>query len=126
MVCTLRRATSNATPRYMYVDGAAEQLTIPANTCWAFSLMVAAMKSDGTDVAGYDIRGVAYRDGDGHVTFAGGTPSTTVIAETNAAWDCVVEADTTNQAVAVKVTGPAATSINWVARAEIIQTQVTG
>src|SRR4030042_4224055 len=98
MVCTLRRATSNATPRYMYVDGAAEQLTVPANTCWAFSLMVAAMKSEGTHVAGYEIKGVAYRDGDGNITFAGGTPATTVIAETNAAWDCVVEADTTNQA----------------------------
>ena len=64
--------------------------------------------------------------GDGNLTFGGGPPATTVIAETNAAWDCVVEADTTNQAVAIKVTGPAATSINWVARAEIVQTQVTG
>lgn len=124
MLLTLRRATSNATPRFMYTDGAADTLTLPANTSWTFDILVNGFKTDGSATAGYRIQGVIYRDGSGNVTFAGGTPTTTVIAETDATWDCVVEANVAAQALDIKVTGSAATAINWTAKAEIVQNTV--
>jgi len=125
MLNTLRRATSNATSRYMYVDGASEQLTVPADTSWTFDLLVNAIELDGSNSAGYSIQGVITRDGTANVAFVGGTPTTTVIAESDSNWDCVVEADTTNQALAIKITGVAATTVRWNCRAEILQTQAS-
>ena len=122
MLMTLKRATSNTTPRYMYVDGASLTMDIPTNTSWTFDILVNAFKTDGSATAGYHIRGIIYRDGTAVPVFAG-TPTTTVIAETDAAWDCVVEA--TANRLDIKVTGAAATAINWTARVEIIQNMVT-
>jgi len=37
------------------------------------------------------------------------------------AWDATAEADNTNEALAIKVTGEAATNIRWVAKVDIAQ-----
>jgi hypothetical protein len=48
----------------------------------------------------------------------------TVFAEDTAAWDVIAQADDTNDALAIKVTGEAAKSISWVAHVEV--TEITG
>jgi hypothetical protein len=63
--------------------------------------------------AGYHVRGVIENDA-GATSFIG-VPTVTPLGEDVGAWDVTVEADNTNDALAIKVTGAAATSIRWVA-----------
>ena len=73
---------------------------------------ITGRKSDGTDRALYHLEGLFYRNTAGNVTQEGSTSSITEI-ESNAAWDCSLVADTTNQTIDVRVTGIAGTTINW-------------
>lgn len=122
ILLTLKRATSNTTPRYMYVDGVSATMDIPANTSWTFSALVNAFKTDGSQTGGYLLQGVIYRDGSLAPVFVG-SPVITVLGETDATWDCIVEAAANR--LDIKVTGAAASAINWTARVEIIQNTVT-
>lgn len=72
---------------------------------------VIGRKSDGTDRAGYRITGTLYRNTSGNVILEGQTSYGS--HESSAAWDVDIAADTTEQAVDVRVTGVAATTINW-------------
>ena len=92
-------------------------MIIPADTTWAFSALIAARsdETDGNNAAIYKIEGGLKRD-EANNTALVGTPTVTVIAEDTDAipWsvDCV--ADDTNEALAIRVTGEAATNIRWV------------
>jgi len=117
----MRNATTDATPTEVYLDGASLQLTIAADTCYMFTIRVSAIEdSSGTDAAGYHIQGCLVNNGG--TTALVGTPTVTS-HESDAAWDCAASADDTNDALAITVTGAAATNVRWVATVEL--TQVT-
>ena len=73
-----------------------------------------AKKSDGTEKAKYFISGLASR-ATGAASVAIDTSQVTVLFEDDEDWDVEIAADTTNGGVAIKVTGVAATTIDWLA-----------
>lgn len=120
-----RNQTTNATQTALYLDGAtaSARATIASDTTWLFEIFVVARRTDAdNESAGYKFQGVI--DNNAGTTALVGVVIKTVVAEDTAAWDVTVEADDTNDALVVKVTGETAKTINWVARIEL--TEVTG
>jgi len=112
----LRALTSNATPAEMFIDGSAIRLALANNSCYTFSILVTARRTDTTGGgAGYRFDGVIRRDATAGTTTLVGTPAKQVLGETNSAWDVVLSADTTNGSIKLMVTGEAAKTIRWVA-----------
>jgi hypothetical protein len=123
----LGRTTTDATTTQLTCDGglpsAETRINIDDDSAYVFSALVVGRATATNDVsAGYKIEGVIDRNA-GTVAFVG-TPVVTVLAEDNAAWDCVAAADNTNKALLINVTGAAATNIRWVASVRLVK--VTG
>jgi len=123
-VYVARNITTTNASTELFLDGSATQLVMPNNSVFTFDILVAARRTDATGGgAAYRFVGVAKKDATaGSVTFVG-TPSKTVVGETNAAWDAAVSVDTTTGAFRVTVTGENAKTIRWVAT--IQTTEVT-
>lgn len=120
-VLTLRRSTTDATPTILTVDNTANGwLRVPENTAWAFTITVIGKKSATITSNMYKFTGAVSRlSGDPALV---GTVDVFQV-EGDAAWDCSVAVNTTNDSLDVTVTGAAATNIKWVARVEL--TEVT-
>ncbi len=114
----LRNITTDATPTELFLDGTAgtQRLVLPNNSVFTFDILVAARRTDATGGgAAYRFVGAARKDTtSGSITFIG-TPSKTLLGETNLAWDVALTTDTTNGAITVTGTGEAAKTIRWVA-----------
>ena len=119
-----RNITTDDTVTELFLNGVDTQLVMPGNSLFTFDIMVAGRRTDAVGGgAGYRFVGVARKDTTaGSVTFVG-TPSKTVIGETNTAWDAAVAVDTATGAIKVNVTGESAKTIRWVAT--ILTTEVT-
>jgi hypothetical protein len=111
----LRNATTDATATELFLDGSAARAVMANNTAWTFTVQVVGLRADGGAAAGYRFDGVALRGANAAATSFVGSPSKNILGETNAGYDATVTADTTNGALAVTVTGAAATSMRWVA-----------
>ena len=111
-VFVLRNTTTDATQTPLYLDGAAQLLTLTGNRTLNFDILVVARSTAATS-AGYRIQGVIENNA-GTTSFVG-TPTMTVLGEDVAAWNAGVQADDTNDALLVRVTGAANTTIRWVA-----------
>lgn len=113
--------TTDATPTVLTSDLATastdNQLALTTDEVVIFKLTCIA-KSGSTDFKGWIITGMA-REGSGSI-FIVGSLSETIVAETSGAssWDVSVTADSTNDCLAVTVTGAAATTIKWSANFE--------
>lgn len=125
-VYILRNETTNATSTPLYLDGtsATQRLVVPNNSVWTFSIMVSARRTDATGGgAGYKFEGVVRKDTtSGSITFVG-TPSKTILGETDALWDVTLTANTTDGDLRVSVTGQAAKTVRWVAT--VLTTETT-
>jgi hypothetical protein len=122
----LRKQTTDATPTYATADAGAQSATnqpaLPNNSAYAFRALVIAHRTDAVGTrAVYSFVGGIKRDANAAST-ALLTVTKTVVHEDDAAYDCDIEADTTNGALAVKVTGKVGHSIQWVAKIETIET----
>ena len=91
------------------------QLTIPVNSAYLFTGTVIANVTSGGNTHAWEFKGAMKRGGS-NVSLIG-TPSINNVAYDSgaSAWSIALAADTTNQALAVCVTGQASTSIRWVA-----------
>lgn len=125
-VYVLRNVTTDATLTELFLDGVAatQRIVMPIDSVFTFDILVAGRRTDVTGGgAGYRFVGVARKDAtSASITFIG-TPSKTVLGETNVAWDAAVSVDTTNGSFRVRVTGEAAKTISWVAT--VMTTEVT-
>ena len=120
----VRRATTDATQTELSCDGGAPaadtRIAIANDSTYTFTALVTARRTDADDEsAGYKIEGVI--DNNAGTTALVGTPTVTVLAEDTAAWDVVVEADNTNDALVFKVTGEANKTIRWGAVVELMK-----
>jgi hypothetical protein len=97
-----------------YASTPASRFVVPTDSAINFEIKVTGIKTDGSAAGGYTITGLVLRDGAADPVFVG-TPTTTVVGETNSAWDCALTIDTTNDSLKITVTGAAATTINWTA-----------
>jgi len=123
-VYVLRNITTNNTLTELFLDGISSQIIVPNNSVFTFDILLAARRTDATGGgAAYRFIGAARKDAtSGSVTFIG-TPSKTVVGETNNAWDAAVSVDNTTGAFRVRVTGENAKTIRWVATVQT--TEVT-
>jgi len=122
----LRNITTDNTATALFLDGtgATQRLVVGNNSVWTFDILVTARRTDATGGgAGYRFVGVIRKDGTAGSTTFVGTPSKTVIGETDNAWDAAVTANTTDGDLRVTVTGQNAKTIRWVAT--IMTTEVT-
>ena len=74
-------------------------------------------KSDGTDRACFELRGIFYRNSGGDITQQGSTQSVATI-RSNTDWDADFDVDTGNQKIEVTVQGASTTTVNWQANTQ--------
>ena len=99
-------------------------MVIPADTTWAFNALIAARsdETDGNNSAIYKIEGGLKRDEAGNTAIVGSVTVTVIAADTDAIpWSVTAEANDTTEALAIKVTGEAATNIRWTCKLDITQ-----
>lgn len=117
----LRNTTTDATVTDLFLDGASARAVLDDNSALTFTVQIIGTTAGGTEIGGYRFDGVMKRGtGAASVAFSG-TPSKNILGENVAAWDAAVVADTTNGALAVRVTGEAAKTIRWVATVRATQ-----
>jgi len=113
----VRRTTSNATQSELFLDGSTLRLTVPDGASWTFEALVVARSSTG-DTAGYRLIGVVENVG----SAMGGTfQATQVLREDVASWDASASTDNVNDALVIRVTGAAGTTIRWVATVRTVE-----
>lgn len=114
----LRNVTTSATVTELFLDGASatQRMILPNNSVFTFSILIAARRTDAVGGgASYRIEGGIRKDATAASTTFIGTPSRSILGETNVPWDATVAVDTTNGALKVSVTGEASKTIRWVA-----------
>lgn len=114
--------TTTATQTEMLITGSS-RMTMADDTTWAFHILITARRTDAdNESAAYLVTGAIDRNA-GTVALVAAI-NKTVIAEDTAAWDVDVQADNTNKALIIKVTGEAGKTIQWVA--DIRTAETTG
>lgn len=121
----LRRQTTNATETELSTNNlnpaAGTRIALPNNTTYGFRAMVAGRSSTG-DTKVWHFQGAIERGANAAATAIVGTVlSTTYEDAGGATWLCTITADTTNGSLAIKVTGVAATNINWTAVVDTVE-----
>lgn len=115
-----RATTTSATPTALTFDGAAptaaNQLILPNDSTFTFSILVTARRTDvDNESAGYKFEGVIDRNSIASTTNFVGTPIKTTLAEDSAAWDCDISVDTVNGGLRITAIGETDKTIKWVA-----------
>lgn len=123
-VYVLRNITTNTTSTELFLDGTSLPLVLPLNSVVSFSIIVAARRTDSpAGGAGYQFDGVAMKDSTDDSIILIGSPSKTVLGETDMPWDITLTADTVNGSLKITVNGEASKTIRWVAT--VLTTEVT-
>ena len=118
----LRAATTDATATvllsYSTSASATNQIILPNNSAYTFSIMIVARQSaaGGTKSAAWKIEGLIRQEGTAASTTLVSSILTTI--SNVPGWGIAVSADTTNGGLAITATGAAATNIRWVATAQ--------
>jgi len=115
-----RAETGENTPYDLFV-GLDESIILMNNKMNAFRIMVVASDENITDGAAYEFKGLIKKGSTAASTAIIGSVSKTVIAESDATWDCNVSADTTNGAIAITITSDATDVVRWVAFVELVE-----
>lgn len=116
-VFVLRRTTTSATELELFLDGAGRRMIVPDDTSWSFDIMIVGRSSTGASAA-YKFTGLIVNNA-GVLFFLG--PTKTLVHEDVAAWDIDVNKDVANNALVIKATGAAATTIRWVASVRTVE-----
>ena len=118
-------ATATALRGDTAAAGTTNQVILPNNSAYYFKIEVIAGKTGAGDTKAWELKGAIKRGANAASTAIVGTVTSTVIAADAGAatWTVTATADTTNGGIKVEVTGQAATTIRWVARA--VTTEMT-
>jgi hypothetical protein len=108
----LRRQTTNANTTELMLDNSSSRITIASGRTVSFDVLVVARSTTGLS-AGYHMYGVI--ENVSGTTALVGTLTKITLGEDAPAWDANAEADNTNDALVIKVSGAASTTIRWVA-----------
>ena len=122
----LRNQTTDATATEVKLDGLTNYLTIAATRTMSFVIRVAAHRTDvsGTAAAWPSITGGITRDATGNCRLLGsiaGAGTTTMCDAGASTWSVAVTADSTNNRLAITVTGEAGKTIRWVASVDMAE-----
>lgn len=108
----LRRQTTNATQATLYSDGSTSTNTIKLDGAETFTIHVAARFTSANTVASWIIQGACTRPSSGSSILKW---FTIVESSDDAALACTLDTTMVDNGLNVRVTGKAATTINWVA-----------
>ena len=120
----LGRQTTDATATVLTSDTSAasgtNQVILPNNSAYYFKVRVIAGVTGAGNTKAWTLEGAIKRGSGVGTTAIVGTVTTTIVAADAGAatWTVTATADTTNGGLAITVTGQAATTIRWVAKAE--------
>lgn len=113
--------TTDTTPTKLKLNEAGlDHITLGTHDCFAFTALVVGCSATAGKKAGYYIEGVAYRD-TGNVAWVASSPTITALGEGDAAMDCTMGLDTTNQGIYIEVTGLTSTTIQWAADIRFVE-----
>lgn len=120
---TLRALTTDGTAKEMTTTSATtSRPSIAANSTMVFEIMIAARRIDtGDETAAYHIRGAVKRGADVSSTALIGTPTVTVLGETDASWNVAVGVSTAAGVLQVLVYGAAGKTIRWGGRIDMAE-----
>lgn len=115
-IYVLRNETTNATPTELFLDGTSARLNIPFNSVVTFSITVAARRTDISSAtgAGYTFKGIVKKDSANNTISFIGTPSKTLLGESDSQWDFDISTDTSGYLKLI-ATGKINNTIRWVA-----------
>jgi len=117
---TLYAATTDATQTEMFLADGSSRLVLASDTTWGFDIMVVARRTDAdNESAFYRFEGCIDNNA-GTTALVGSVVAATPIEDT-AAWACSVDADNTNDALRVRVTGEGSKNISWKATVRIVE-----
>lgn len=121
---TLRCQTTDATQTEMFIDGSAIRLALSSDTTWNFNILISARRTDAdNESAAWELKGCIDNNA-GTTALVGTVISTTLGDDSGGAWGVTADADDTNDALRLRVTGQASKTIRWVAR--VTTSEVTG
>ena len=113
-VITLRNSTASTTPVVLFADSGGTRLSLPNDTLWSFTIMVAGTTATGTSQRyAYKFEGIISRGTTAGSTTMPVAATKTVIFEHDAAADATATADTTNGALSITITPANATATRW-------------
>jgi len=120
-VYVLRRNVSGASQRTLFLDpGSNARITLPVSRTITFDILVTAAADNG-DAASYQ-----YVGGIKHTTAGGvaliGSVQEVMALEDDSNWSVAIDADDTNDALRIRVTGAADRTIHWVATVRTVET----
>lgn len=115
-----RNITTNATQTELFLDGSSIQLGVPSNKTYAFEVRVSGRRTD-TPGSSYHAVIEGTISNNSGTTALDGLNTMRVITNTAGTWSAVVEADNTNDALVVKVTGASGATISWVAAIKLVE-----
>jgi hypothetical protein len=118
----LKGITSDVTPLTLSIDGNIGIL-LEGNKMNTFRILVVAKKTDNSQGAAYELKGLIKKDANSVSTALIGSVTKTVIAESVSSWGANVTADTTTGSLKITVTGEASKTIRWVAFCEMVEVQ---
>jgi len=122
-ILVARNITTTNAATELFLDGSSTRLTLVDQDAWVFKIYIIGRRTDAdNEGAAYEFTGAIDRNGS--TTALIGTRTKNIIAEDNASWDAEVDADDTNEALRIRVTGENLKTIRWVARIEL--TEVNG
>ncbi|KKK68334.1 hypothetical protein LCGC14_2945130, partial [marine sediment metagenome] len=116
------RTTADATPVEIFCAGQANQrFTIRASSVLAFTMLIVARDNISGESAAWKVEGAIKRNA---ANFTGmlAAATITVIHKDDATWDVAVTADNTYESLKIEVTGAAASTIQWAARMDAVET----
>ena len=120
-----RLETADDTP-YELLVGEEDVITLMDNKMNAFRVMVVASDENISEGAAYEFKGLIKKGATAASTAIIGSVSKTVIAESDAAWDADITADTTNGALSITITGDDTNLTRWVAFVEMVEVAFYG
>jgi len=120
MIGSWTRETIDNTPASMWCGTSPKRFTIRASSALSFKIMVTARDNTTGDCAAYLFKGIIKRDASNNTTLV--DSNKTVLHEDDATWDCDVNADDTNEALRLTVTGDADNVVQWAARVDGVET----
>lgn len=121
----LRQTTTNATLTEMFLDGTSARMTLANNTTWKFQVnIVGRCTTTANNRIAITLDGCIDQAGTAASTVVVGSVMKTIVAKDVASWDANADADITNGALRIQVTGETAKTIKWVAFVRTVE--VTG
>ena len=105
--------TTDSTLTELFLVAVSSRITLDNNTTMMFEADIVGRDSTGAKHCAFKLSGVI--DNTNGSTILINNVSETIVAETVEAWSAVAQADDTNDALVIKVTGEGATTIKWTA-----------